>query len=397
MIRLTLGAVLLTLMTATSSFAQDAAGCITDFDPAADYFPDKVSSEHSAFWEIAYHGSYKVVTVADTESETADATLNYVLVQCGAPTPELTGELASAQVIEVPIERAVVTHRNALAMISEIDAVPSIVGVTRNFLGFAETDPWYASLVEGASDPQSVGSESEMDYEVTLALEPDVIFMAGYGPGYKEVTTVAERGLPAVMVSNRTEPTPLGSSEWLKLISAFYNKEAIANDVFGTIENDYTAVAQQVADQLTGQDYSAAYACLGEDGGCGFMYAHGANALNGQILDLMGVNNPFAEGNDRPNGMDFDYETALARSQDVDFFVIYYIDSPKALAADERYQNIPALAAGNYVISTVPNYYECNAVTYVRVDRLVRDYAIGMLPELFPGKEGVCFKAPTPL
>ena len=196
------------------------------------------------------------------------------------------------------------------------------------------------------------------------------------------------------MVSNRTEPTPLGSSEWLKLVAAFYNREAEANAAFGVIEAEYADVAARVADRLEGKGVSAAYACLGDDGGCGFMYAHGAQTLNGQILELMGVANPFAAGNDRPNGMEFDYETALARSQDVDFFVIYYIDSPKALAADERYQNVPALADGRYVISTVPNYYECNAVTYVRVDRLVRDYAIGMLPELFEGEEGVCFRAP---
>lgn len=233
-----------------------------------------------------------------------------------------------------------------------------------------------------------------MDYEMTLALEPDVIFMAGYGPGYQEVTTVSGRSLPAIMVSNRTEPTPLGSSEWLKLFSVFYNKEAQANAVFNKIEADYTAVAQQVADQLAGQDFSAAYVCLGEDGGCGFMYAHGGKALNGQVLELMGVSNPFAPGNDRPNGMDFDYETALERSQEVDFFVIYYIDSPKALASDARYQNVSALAEGRYVISTIPNYYECNAVTYVRVDRLVRDYAIGMLPEPFSGEESLCFQAP---
>ncbi len=336
-----------------------------------------------------------MVTVADTESPTARAELKYVLVQCGTLVPELSGDLAGALVVEVPIDRAIVTHRNALAMLDEIGAAPSIVGVTKNFLGFAETDAWYASVLDRAADPQSIGAETDLDYEMTLALEPDVIFMAGYGPGYQEVTTVSGRGLPAIMISNRTEPTPLGSSEWLKLVSTFYNKEAEANQAFNKIEADYTDIARQVADQFADRDFSAAYACLGDDGGCGFMYAHGDKSLNGQILELMGVDNPFARSNDRPNGMDFDYETALERSQDVDFFVIYYIDSPEALASDERYRNVPALAEGRYAISTVPNYHECNAITYVRVDRLVRDYAIGMLPQLFPGEDGVCFQAPT--
>jgi iron complex transport system substrate-binding protein len=267
------------------------------------------------------------------------------------------------------------------------------VGLTRNYLGFAQGDAWYAELVATAGDPLDVGSESDLDFETTLALEPDVIFMAGYGPGYDEVTTVSERGLPAIMVSNRTEPTPLGSSEWLKFVAAFYNEEAQANAVFETISADYTAIAQEVAGGL--DDYEVGYACLGEAGGCGFMFAHGDNSLNGQILQLMGVRNPFAEGNERPNGMDFDYEAALGRVQDTDFFIIYYVASPEALAGDARYQNVPALAAGDYIISTVDNYNQCNAVTYVRVDRLIRDYAIGLLPEMFPGEEGVCFKAPA--
>ena len=389
-----LAATLASLLAMPALATEPGTDCPVEFEAGRDYFPDKVSAEHSAFWDIAYHGNYKLVTVADTENADPSARLSYVLVQCGTPAPALEGELAGALVVEVPIARAVVTHRNALAMLDEVGAVPSVVGLTRNFFGFGETDAWYADIIARADDPQNVGSESDLDYEMTLALEPDAIFMAGYGPGYQEVTTVAGRGLPAIMVSNRTEPTPLGSSEWLKLVAAFYNREAEANAAFGVIEAEYADVAARVADRLEGKGVSAAYACLGDDGGCGFMYAHGAQTLNGQILELMGVANPFAAGNDRPNGMEFDYETALARSQDVDFFVIYYIDSPKALAADERYQNVPALADGRYVISTVPNYYECNAVTYVRVDRLVRDYSIGMLPELFEGEEGVCFRAP---
>src|SRR5690606_35684645 len=221
---------------------QQSSTCVEDFDPEADYFADKVASDHSQFWEASYHGNYKVLTVADTE-DPSGGSLSYVLVQCGTPAPELMGDLEGALLVEVPIERAVVTHRNALAMIDEIGQVPTIVGLTRNYLGYAEGDAWYSELVAAAGSPVDVGSESDLDFETTLALEPDVIFMAGYGPGYNEVTTVSERGLPAIMVSNRTEPTPLGSSEWLKFIAAFYNEEARANAVFETISTDYTAIA----------------------------------------------------------------------------------------------------------------------------------------------------------
>jgi len=374
--------------------AQDAnpATCVADYDPAVNYFPDRVQSVHALQWDIAYHDSYKVLTVPNSEFPD-QADLTYVLVQCGTPAPELTGDLEGALLVEIPVDRAIVTSRNALAMLDEIDRVDTVVGLSGNFFGFAESDAWYASILERAASPLDVASESDMDFETALALEADAIFMAGYGPSYEEVATVRGRGLPSVMVSNRIEPTPLGSAEWVKFVAAFYNQEAAANAVFDSIETDYTTIAGEVAGQLT-EDYEAAYACLGDEGGCGFTYAHGASSLNGQILDLMGVSNPFAQGNDRPNGMGFDYEAALGRTQDTDFFIIYSIGSPAALESDPRYRNVPALAAGNYIISTIDNYYECNAVTYVRVDRLVRDYAIGMFPKLFPGEEGVCFQAP---
>lgn len=385
--------------TISPAMPQDGVGpegtCVEDFDPQADYFSEKVQSDHSRFWDVSYHGHYKVLTVADTENLQSGDSIHYVLVQCGTPVPELSGELEDAFVIEVPIGRSIVTHRNAIAMINELDRLPSIVGLTGNYLRFANEDAWYADVVSRAGDPADVGSESDLDIETTLSLEADVIFMAGYGPGYDEVTSVTDRGLTAVMVSNRTEPTPLGSSEWLKFIAAFYNGEAEANAIFRAIEADYNAIVDQVAGALS-TDMQVGYACMGEVGGCGFMYAHGASTLNGHILELFGVTNPFAEGNDLPNGMQFDFETALGRTQETDFFIAYYFASPEALATDGRYQSVPALAAGNYTISTVDNWNYCNAVNYVRVDELVRDYAIGLLPEMFPGEQGVCFQVPSP-
>jgi iron complex transport system substrate-binding protein len=386
------------LLVATPALSQTAAkpaddpGCAEKFDPAKDYFPEKVDSKHSTFWDIRYHGNYKVLSVTDTESTTG-AKNTYVLVQCGTPTPELAGDLKGAIVATVPIRRAIVTHRNVLSMLHEIDEASSIVGLTKQFFDYAAIDPWYADLIKRSSNPQNVGKQEDIDYETSLTLQSDAIFMAGYGQGQTYVSKVRDRGLPVVLISNRPEPTPLGSAEWLKLIAAFYNKEKSANTIFTDIETDYTAIAKKVADRLP-KNFEAAYGCAGDEGGCGFFFAHGEQSLNGQILKLMGVTNSFAENNPQPNGMAFDYESALGRSQKTSFFVVYYIDSPLALARDARYKNVPALAAGKYIVSTRPNYHECNAVTYVRVDQLIRDYAIGMLPDLYPGQQGVCFKAP---
>lgn len=386
------GAALVLSGTSLPAIAQPAE-CVQDFDASTDYFPDKVEPGHSTFWSISYHNSYKVLTVPNSEfPEGPD--LDYVLVQCGTPAPDLTGELEGALMVEIPVDRTIITHANGLAMLDEISALETIVGVSNAMLNNAANDQWYARAIEAANDPQNLGS-SGIDYEMALGLEADILIMAGFGPGYTEVADASGRGLPAIMISNRIEPTPLASSEWLKFLSAFYNVEAYANERFDAIAARYQEVVEKVEGQLPA-DYAAAYTCIGEQRGCTFMYAHGPRSLNGQILETLGVVNPFAEGNDAGNGMTFDFESSLGRAANADFFILYYEASVNAqtIATDTRYQSFPALAQGNYITGTDGNYPECGATNYVHVDRLIRDYAIGMVPELFPGEEGVCFTRP---
>ncbi|MDZ7874038.1 MAG: ABC transporter substrate-binding protein [Rhizobium sp.] len=378
----------------TAVAPDNSAACVETFDASADYFPNKVTAQHSKLWSVSYHGNYKVVTVADTESKT-DAWLRYVLVQCGTPTPELKDDLAGALVVQIPAKRVMVAHRNALAMIDELGQLKSVVGVTKQFLGWADKDPWYRRVVSQASKPQDIGRQEEINLELALSLEPDVIFMPGYGQGQTYVGEQRARGLPMALISNRTEPSPLGSSEWLKMIATFYNAESRANEIFATIEKDYGDVTREVADKVAGRGLEAAYGCVGETGGCGFFFGHGDKTLNGQILTLMGYKNSLAENNDQPNGRPYDMEEALGRLQNTSFVFLYWLDSGKVAATDPQYKNVPALAAGKYVAATTDNFQECNAVAYVRVDKLARDFAIGVFPELFPGEKGVCFLGPN--
>jgi len=392
----TTSAVLAALAAFSPVLAQDQTGtanpasCIENFDPQTDYFEHKVSPSHSTLWEIEYHNSYKVLTVPNSEYPDRPG-LQYLLVQCGAPMPELTGGLEDAIVVEIPVDRTIVTHRNGLGMLDEIGAVETIVGASHNMFGYAEQDAWYRSMLDLAGDPLDIGSEGGVEFEATVALEPDIIVMDGYGAGYEQVGNVLSRGLPAVMVSNRIEPTPLASAEWIKFLSAFYNVEETANETFSEIEAGYDETINLVADALP--DGYTVYTCIDPNGGCAFMYAHGASTLNGQIIERLGAENPFAEGNNALNGMAFDYEASLARASNADFFILYSWVS-ETLANDERYQNFDAIARGDFIQANDHNLNECYATSYVRVDMLIRDFALGLLPDLFPGEEGVCFSAP---
>ncbi|MCD5421633.1 hypothetical protein LRS71_19080 [Rhodococcus pyridinivorans] len=115
--------------TAGSDTENDASDeCITDFDASVDYFPDKSEIVDAENFSITYEKSYQVLTV--NEPFTGAKSESYVLVKCGAPAPELTGELATAQQIHVPITRLYTGSTTHLPLVIELDELDALTGVS---------------------------------------------------------------------------------------------------------------------------------------------------------------------------------------------------------------------------------------------------------------------------
>ncbi|WP_264086250.1 ABC transporter substrate-binding protein [Streptomyces marincola] len=369
-------------------------GCVTDYAEGRDYFPDKATVEESELWDIAYHGSWKTITLADTE-DAAGGDLTYVLYQCGTPRPEAAGELADALFVQVPVTSVSVTSFNALAMVDRLGEADTVTGLSGQLLGNAERDAWYAGVVEEAGGPMSIGEYTDLDREAVLGLGTEVILMSGFGAGYDDVSNARAAGLPGVSVSNRMEGGALASAEWIKMIGAFYNAEGAANAEFEAIRSEFDEVVASVSGAVADRD--AGYLCVSPERGCEFVHAHGERTLAGRLLARLGADNVFAPGNEGPNGRPYDYEEAVGTAADADFFVVYDPMEPTldALDADPRFDRFRPFAEGAFVAGVDANFEECRAKTYLDVDVLVRDFAIGMAPELFPGERGTCFTRPS--
>ncbi|HEY7698552.1 MAG TPA: hypothetical protein VIE88_09055 [Vicinamibacteria bacterium] len=70
------------------------AGCVAEFDPLLDYFPQKVKADHAHFFEVSYRGHYKILEIrfrGFTDNPGFESRETYVLVQCGTPAPPLEG------------------------------------------------------------------------------------------------------------------------------------------------------------------------------------------------------------------------------------------------------------------------------------------------------------------
>ena len=75
-------------------------GCVADYSADVDYFPEKIEIVDASKFTVEYFNSYKVLSVADAFDGAPG--FNYVLVQCGTPTPSPADFADGTQFIEVP-------------------------------------------------------------------------------------------------------------------------------------------------------------------------------------------------------------------------------------------------------------------------------------------------------
>lgn len=368
-------------------------GCVTDYAEGRDYFPDKSTVEESELWDISYHDSYKTITLADTEKAGGDP-LRYVLYQCGTPKPKASGELSDALFVQVPVTKVSVTSFNALAMVDRLGKNDTVTGLSGQLLGSAKEDSWYAGVVKDAGNPMSIGEYTDLDREAVLGLQTQAILMSGFGEGFDDVSNARSAGLPGVSVSNRMEGHALASAEWIKMIGAFYNAEGAANEEFKSIKSKFDEVVATVSGKV--DDRKVGYLCVSAERGCEFIYGHGEDTLVGRLLTELGTENVFAPGNDGPNGRPYDYEEAIGTGSDADFFVVYdpMMMTSDALRADPRMKKFRPFETNAFIAGVDDNFEECRAKTYLDVDVLIRDFAIGLAPKLFPAEQGTCFTAP---
>ena len=228
---------------APASQGNNPQECITAFDAQQNYFPDKVNADYAEDWRVTYFNHYKVVTVGPVGDAAAGDAETYVLVQCGAPAPELTGDLAGAHVIEIPIKTLFETSGGGsvitgLEVLGEAEALIGLGYIPSGDI--AQYEPAVAAQI--ASADFLVVNVSEGGFEAVVAAEPDLLIEP-----YSAEQRAAARdlGIPALFYNSFWE-TPLGGAEHIKFWSLLFNKEALANERFAPIEADYLALVEQV-------------------------------------------------------------------------------------------------------------------------------------------------------
>jgi len=354
-------------------------GCVETYDSNIDYFPDKITVEEATDFEIRYEKNYKVLTVRTDLVAPGMSPQVVVMVQCGTPAPELTGELAGATMFEVPVKTFGLTRNDDLASAVALGLTDNLV--THGFPNVFPADI-QARIQSGDIAPNggAFGAQ-DMDFEVVAAKQPDVMLvLVANEAALAGVERLAELGIPTVPTLTSVSTTVLGRAEWAKVIALPFNQEVVANQVLGDVLDTYRDLAAQArgkADKPT-----AIFAQCGANGEC----TVARNSWQARIMEDAGLINviadPSAPQRLEPMGIEQVFEAGAAADWLVVFSWPGSVYTGPLLREFRSYQEGQIIAYDAEGVSKRGEVFEYFFSGALRPDLLLRDIVAQVHPDL---------------
>lgn len=190
--------------------------------------------KYATGFAVDYCDGYKRVTVKNPWAADEILATYYLVEADSAQTP------TDGCKIRIPIGSMAVTSCTHYAFLEAIGEINSVTGVCNPELAYnADIRKRFA---EGAVS--SLGDAFNTNTERLLALKPDALMLAYYNQQDGNSKRLQTSGIPLIYNNEWTESTVLARAEWVKLVAAFYGKEALADSLFDRIEHDYLAAAE---------------------------------------------------------------------------------------------------------------------------------------------------------
>ena len=183
--------------------------------------------------------SIKLLTV--NGGKPGDRTERHVLVQCGTPSPTLSGELAGADIVTVPVTSVFAFSTTQLPLLTDLARLDVLAGVAQRD---AITDPVIQQRIATGATVEFARVGLVIDVERVVAARPS-LFMAGSSAN-RALAPIRAAGIPVVPNAEWLEATALGRAEWVKYMAIFVNEERLAQSVYKSTKARYVSLAERV-------------------------------------------------------------------------------------------------------------------------------------------------------
>ena len=215
---------------------------------SADSVGPTVTSAAEGF-SVTYYDTYKVV-------ENRVSNVTYVLYECGTDRPEPSEVAAENPVyFQIPLTSVSVSETVPYAYLEALEVVDRVVDVSayttsacgQKQVACGEVAPGYVDFVSPGFNETALAAG--------VAVSDAIILGSG---GAVDVELFEEDGapvlIPALAFDAENDPGLLNRAEWIKYLGAFFNKERLANALYGAIVEEYEAVKEASAAAAAGAE-----------------------------------------------------------------------------------------------------------------------------------------------
>lgn len=156
------------------------------------------------------------------------------------PTKDMA-EGYDGQYIVGAARRIVCMSTSHVAMLDAIGRSDIIVGVSGKQYIMNED-------VANSASIKDVGYDSSLDFEMLVALHPDVVLMYGVAAENRAVTAkLRELRIPYIYLGDYTEQSPLGKAEWMVAVAEIVGCREHGEQLFKDVVTRYEAIRKSIS------------------------------------------------------------------------------------------------------------------------------------------------------
>jgi len=315
--------------------------CDNDRTPTISNTTSKVAVKlaHANNFTIEKEGVLTILSIK-TAWKNAQEHFQYVLYPKGTKAPS---HYPNAITIPVPVERIICTSTVDIAFLDFLGATDKIVAISNGTYVYNKNVQ--KRIAQGAI--VDIGGNNTIDYETALTTNADIalVYSIGNQEAYQKFN---EMGVPAILLSDFMEKTPLGRAEWAVFVACLLGKEVQAQEQCAQIAAKYQDLKIKAANYakkpsvLTGAVYK------------GTWYIAGGKSLMASFIRDAGGHYLWAE-DESLSGVPLDFEAVYAKGLNADRWINMSSWTNKAdLGQSEaKYQDFKAFQEGQLY-----NYYK---------------------------------------
>jgi cobalamin transport system substrate-binding protein len=137
--------------------------------------------------------------------------------------------------IPIPIKSIVCTSTTHIPLLEYLGEANSLIGFpTLNYISSA-------AMRQRIDDGKikELGVDEALNIENLVSIKPEMVMGYSMSSDFGQFGLIEEAGIPVVLNAEYLERHPLGRAEWIKLAGVLFDKEAMADSVFSSIESQY--------------------------------------------------------------------------------------------------------------------------------------------------------------